>query len=108
MNGSGPSAQPDLATEITVPLGITNQPRVLVRNINENEAVFHLNGVEMAFANSVRRVIMADVPTVSKCNFTLGRCNLESERKLATNRTDDRTITGSWLAMARQGFRPAH
>jgi hypothetical protein len=67
MNGSGPSAQPDLATEVTVPLGITNQPRVLVRNINENEAVFHLNGVEMAFANSVRRVIMADVPTVSEC-----------------------------------------
>ena len=66
MNGSGPSALPDVSTEVTVPVGITNQPRVLVRNINENEAVFHLSGVEMAFANSVRRVIMADVPTISE------------------------------------------
>jgi len=77
MNGSGPSALPDISTEVTVPLGITNQPRVLVRSINENEAVFHLSGVEMALANSVRRVIMADVPTVSEymlpSSVTLGR-----------------------------------
>ncbi len=49
---------------VIVPLGPTNQPKVLIRSLNKDEAVFHLSGVEMAFANSLRRVIMADVPTI--------------------------------------------
>ena len=51
---------------VTVPLGPTNQPRVLLRSLTRDEAVFNLSGVELGLANSVRRVMMADVPTVCK------------------------------------------
>ena len=51
---------------VEVPLGLTNQPRLLVRSMNRDEAVLHLNGVETAFANSLRRTCMADVPTVGE------------------------------------------
>ncbi|WRT68207.1 uncharacterized protein IL334_005182 [Kwoniella shivajii] len=50
---------------IDVPLGLTNQPRLLVRNLNNQETTFHLSGVELAYANSLRRVMMADVPTIA-------------------------------------------
>ncbi|WVQ99829.1 hypothetical protein IAU59_006972 [Kwoniella sp. CBS 9459] len=50
---------------IEVPLGQTNQPRLLVRNLNAQETTFHLSGVELAYANSLRRVMMADVPTIA-------------------------------------------
>nr|XP_018261253.1 DNA-directed RNA polymerase II subunit RPB3 [Kwoniella dejecticola CBS 10117]OBR83411.1 DNA-directed RNA polymerase II subunit RPB3 [Kwoniella dejecticola CBS 10117] len=50
---------------IDVPLGQTNQPRLLVRNLNNQETNFHLSGVELAYANSLRRVMLADVPTIA-------------------------------------------
>ncbi|WVW85832.1 hypothetical protein I302_107870 [Kwoniella bestiolae CBS 10118] len=50
---------------IDVPLGQTNQPRLLVRNLNNQETTFHLSGVELAYANSLRRVMLADVPTIA-------------------------------------------
>lgn len=68
MNGASTSAQPQMQAQdqsgIVVPAGVTNQPRVLVRNLSQQEAVFNLSGVELAYANSLRRVVMADVPTV--------------------------------------------
>lgn len=52
------------STNIEIPQGPTNQPRLLLRNLNESDATFHLSGVELAYANSLRRVMMADVPTI--------------------------------------------
>jgi DNA-directed RNA polymerase II subunit RPB3 len=60
----GPSGSQPAPVE--VPLGPTNQPRILVRSLTSQEAVFHLSGVEMAYANSLRRVMLAEVPTVRK------------------------------------------
>lgn len=54
---------------VEVPLGPTNQPRLLVRNLNKDEAVFHLSGVEGGLANALRRTVIADVPTVGKFKF---------------------------------------
>lgn len=71
INGAGPSAQPDTSGNVLVPLGPTNQPKVLVRSLTDNEAVFHLSGTELGYANSVRRVIMADVPTISEWTHRL-------------------------------------
>ena len=68
MNGYASSQLPLGSTaapgEVDVPLGSTNQPRVLVRSLTRDEVTFHLGGVELAYANSLRRVMMADVPTV--------------------------------------------
>jgi DNA-directed RNA polymerase II subunit RPB3 len=66
----GPSGS-SLPAQIDIPVGPTNQARVLVRSLNNQEAVFHLSGVETAYANSLRRVMMAEVPTVSKCLLIL-------------------------------------
>jgi hypothetical protein len=60
-NGSGPSTTTD---QVQIPIGPTNQPRVLIRQLDNINAVFNLSGVETGFANSLRRVIMADVPTI--------------------------------------------
>ncbi|CAD6576139.1 MAG: 45 kDa subunit of RNA polymerase II [Tremellales sp. Tagirdzhanova-0007] len=69
MNGYASSQLPLGSTaapgEVDVPLGSTNQPRVLVRSLTRDEVTFHLGGVELAYANSLRRVMMADVPTVA-------------------------------------------
>lgn len=70
-NGSYPytSAIPngtDTNGAITVPLGSTNQPTVLVRSLTESETTFHLSGAELSLANSLRRVMQAEVPTVGK------------------------------------------
>ncbi|ORX38686.1 DNA-directed RNA polymerase [Kockovaella imperatae] len=76
MNGASTSAQGagvvgsgmnglDGTSGVQVPIGPTNQPRVLVRNITDKETTFHLSGVELGYANSVRRVMMADVPTIA-------------------------------------------
>lgn len=71
-SSSGPAAPPVTAAGggtsggIEVPLGPTNQPRVLVRSLNRDEAVFHLSGVETGLANAIRRTVMADVPTVGE------------------------------------------
>jgi DNA-directed RNA polymerase II subunit RPB3 len=69
---AGPSAlngdmdHGDTLPVVEVPLGPTNQPRMLVRSLNRDEAVFHLSGVEGGLANALRRVVMADVPTVGE------------------------------------------
>lgn len=64
--GAGGATGADAFTNITVPLGPTNQPKVSVSRSTAGQVDFELAGVELAFANSVRRVIMADVPTVSE------------------------------------------
>jgi DNA-directed RNA polymerase II subunit RPB3 len=64
--GGGAATGADAFTDITVPLGPTNQPKVSVSRSTPGQVDFELAGVELAFANSVRRVIMADVPTVSE------------------------------------------
>lgn len=73
LNGNKPSTgagQPSTSTgDVTVPLGPTNQPRVHLRALNNTDAVFQLSGVETGYANSLRRVMMADVPTVGGLTF---------------------------------------
>jgi len=66
-NGSGPSHNGPSADQVQIPIGPTNQPRVLIRQLDNMNAVFNLSGVETGFANSLRRVIMADVPTICTC-----------------------------------------
>jgi hypothetical protein len=74
-NGSGPShAQVNgnitsSADQVQIPIGPTNQPRVLIRQLDDMQAVFNLSGVETGYANSLRRVIMADVPTICMSCF---------------------------------------
>lgn len=66
MNGY-PEEQPQAAQEqIQIPPGPTNQPNILVRSLNRDETTFHLSGVDMAYANSLRRTMMADVPTLGE------------------------------------------
>lgn len=57
---------------VVIPTGPTNQPRILVRKLDRDETTFHLSGVDLAYANSLRRTMMADVPTVGGYSFTLG------------------------------------
>ena len=69
LNGHvGGGGQPSNSTgnDIVIPQGATNQPRVLLRKLDENDAVFQLSGVETGYANSLRRVMMADVPTIGE------------------------------------------
>lgn len=40
-------------------------PQVTIRNIGKNSVDFVLSNVDLAFANSLRRVILAEVPTVA-------------------------------------------
>lgn len=61
---SHPQMNGTTTTDVQIPSGPTNQPRVLVRSLNDTDAVFHLSGVETGYANSLRRVMMADVPTI--------------------------------------------
>jgi DNA-directed RNA polymerase II subunit RPB3 len=71
MNGyNDPVSQP--AAGVTVPTGPTNQPRILLRKLDNKEVVFHLSGVEMSYANSLRRTMMADVPTIGESGVGLG------------------------------------
>ncbi|BEI95480.1 hypothetical protein CcaverHIS631_0104290 [Cutaneotrichosporon cavernicola] len=82
MNGYG-SAAPNGNGDagITIPAGVTNQPRVLVRSLNRDEVVFHLSGVDMAYANSLRRTMMADVPTIciDQVAFMQNTCPIPDE-----------------------------
>lgn len=69
MNGYGTTEPPAADASgggIVIPAGPTNQPRVLVRNLQRDEVTFHLSGVDLAYANSLRRTMMADVPTVGE------------------------------------------
>ncbi|ODN79041.1 hypothetical protein L202_04544 [Cryptococcus amylolentus CBS 6039] len=63
--GYGEPSSSNQPQTIDVPVGPTNQPKILLRNLNDSEATFHLSGTELAFANSLRRVVMADVPTIA-------------------------------------------
>lgn len=72
MNGYA-EEQPQAAQEqIQIPQGPTNQPNILVRNLNRDETTFHLSGVDMAYANSLRRTMMADVPTLGEFTTFFG------------------------------------
>ncbi|PWN23545.1 insert subdomain of RNA polymerase alpha subunit [Microstroma glucosiphilum] len=55
MNGYGASSS------FTAP----QQPKVTVRSITQNEADLVLDSVDLSFANSLRRVMIADIPTVA-------------------------------------------
>ena len=67
MNGYADPGGPSTSIQpVEVPLGATNQPRLFVRSLTKDEAVLQLSGVEMGLANSLRRVVMADVPTVGE------------------------------------------
>lgn len=67
MNGyENAGSSGDGLAAVDVPLGLTNQPRVIVRSLNRDEAVLHMSGTETAFANALRRTCMADVPTVGE------------------------------------------
>jgi DNA-directed RNA polymerase II subunit RPB3 len=54
------------AGTVVVPAGPTMQPQLLVRKLDRDEVTFHLSGVEMAFANGLRRTMIADVPTIGE------------------------------------------
>ncbi|CAE6438915.1 unnamed protein product [Rhizoctonia solani] len=43
----------------------SNGPLLTIRDIKKNSVNFVLEGVELAFANSLRRVCMADLPTIA-------------------------------------------
>ncbi|WFD43911.1 RNA polymerase II subunit 3 [Malassezia psittaci] len=43
----------------------TYQPKFTIREINASHADFILENVDLSFANSLRRTIIADVPTVA-------------------------------------------
>lgn len=105
MNGysAGPSASaaaaPSGSETIAIPPGPTNQPRVFVRGLSRDEAVFHLSGVELAYANSLRRVIMADVPTVGEldkfitCGGTEGASRGPCESYVSLDRVRDARLS---------------
>ncbi|KDN49910.1 RBP11-like subunits of RNA polymerase [Tilletiaria anomala UBC 951] len=44
---------------------LASQPRVTLRHIDEERAEFILEGVDLSFANSLRRVMIADISTVA-------------------------------------------
>jgi hypothetical protein len=84
-SSAGPSAaagaadgDPNAPPTVEIPLGPTNQPRLFVRNLTDKEATFHLSGVETAYANSLRRTMMADVPTIGGCG------NVGYEKRIAS------------------------
>lgn len=89
MNGYGGNAAAPPnggeASGIVIPAGPTNQPRVLVRSLQRDEVVFHLSGVDMAYANSLRRTMMADVPTICEwlCAWVAATASMEGERREA-------------------------
>ncbi|CUA66633.1 DNA-directed RNA polymerase II subunit RPB3 [Rhizoctonia solani] len=43
----------------------SNAPLLTIRDVKKNSVNFVLEGVELAFANSLRRVCMADLPTIA-------------------------------------------
>lgn len=49
--------------------GGAQRPRVTLRSINHEEADVVLEGVDLSFANALRRVIIADIPTLGELAF---------------------------------------
>lgn len=72
MNGYSEDQPAAAQEQIQIPQGPTNQPNILVRGLNRDETTFHLSGVDMAYANSLRRTMMADVPTLGKSKRFFG------------------------------------
>jgi DNA-directed RNA polymerase subunit L len=68
---------------------ITINPRVeLTSKINDDELLFTLSGVNVSIANSLRRIILSDIPLVvfrvspnnkNKCNIIANTCGLNNE-----------------------------
>ena len=64
-------------------------PRVeITSNINEDELKFTLSGVNVSIVNSIRRIILSDIPIVAfrvspndknKCNIITNTCGLNNE-----------------------------
>lgn len=62
MYGAQPGA---MAAAGGVP-GQANQPNFVMRELNASHADFVLENVDLSFANSLRRTLIADVPTVGR------------------------------------------
>lgn len=64
-------------------------PRIeLISNITDDELKFRLNNVDVSIANSLRRVILSEIPIIvfrvspndkNKCNITANTCGLNNE-----------------------------
>jgi DNA-directed RNA polymerase subunit L len=64
-------------------------PRIeLISNINDDELKFRLSNVDVSIANSLRRVILSEIPIIvfrvspndkNKCNITANTCGLNNE-----------------------------
>jgi DNA-directed RNA polymerase subunit L len=64
-------------------------PRIeLISNIKDDELKFRLNNVDVSIANSLRRVILSEIPIIvfrvspndkNKCNITANTCGLNNE-----------------------------
>lgn len=42
-----------------------SRPKITIRQLNRDHANFVLENVDLSFANSLRRIMMADIPTVA-------------------------------------------
>lgn len=64
-------------------------PRVeLISKINEDELKFTINGIDVSFANAIRRILLSEIPIVvfrvspndkNKCNIIANTCGLNNE-----------------------------
>lgn len=64
-------------------------PRIdLISKINDDELKFTLSGINVSFANAIRRIILSEIPMVvfrvspndkNKCNITHNTCGLNNE-----------------------------
>ena len=64
-------------------------PRVeLISKINEDELKFTVSGINVSFANAIRRILLSEIPMVvfrvspndkNKCNITANTCGLNNE-----------------------------
>ena len=43
----------------------SSRPKITVRELNRDHANFILENVDLSFANSLRRIMIADIPTVA-------------------------------------------
>lgn len=43
----------------------SHQPKITLRQLTSSQADFILSGVDLSFANALRRVIIADIPTLA-------------------------------------------
>lgn len=58
--------------------GLSGGPKVILRHIDTERAEFILQGVDLSFANSLRRIMIADIPTVGESiAFRVIGCDLQ-------------------------------